>query len=138
MLAGKRFLIVLDDVWTENYFQWEPLEKALRHGDIGSRVLITSRTTKASDIMGTLDSYRLGFLAHHDGWGLFRRIVFKEGSNNKLSHRTREDLEKIGMEIVVKCEGLPLAVMAMAGLLRGKANVNKILKNMGLFRLARP
>ena len=67
LLAGKIFLLVLDNVGTENYFQWEPLEKVMRHGDVGSRVLIINRTVKA---MGTLDPYRLGFLAHYDGWGL--------------------------------------------------------------------
>ena len=124
LLAGKRFLLVLDDVWIVNYFQWEPLEKVLRHGERGSRVLVTSRTVKASDIMGALDPYRLGFLPNHDCWGLFRSIAFK-GSNSKLSDRTMEDLENIGMKIVAKCGGLPLAVKAMAGLLRGNTDVNK-------------
>ena len=124
LLAGKRFLLVLDDVWPVNYFQWEPLEKVLRHGERGSRVLVTSRTVKASDIMGALDPYRLGFLPNHDCWGLFRSIAFK-GSNRKLSDRTMEDLENIGMKIVAKCGGLPLAVKAMAGLLCGNTDVNK-------------
>ena len=67
LLAVKIFLLVLDNVWTENYFQWEQLEKVLRHGDVGSRVLIINITVKA---MGTLDPYRLGFLDHYDDWGL--------------------------------------------------------------------
>ena len=122
LLAGKRFLIVLDDVWTDNYFQWESLEKVLRHGGRGSRVLVTSRTIKVSHIMGTQDPYRLGLLSDNHCWELFRRIAFK---HCKMADRTRGDLQKIGKKIVAKCGGLPLAVTALAGLLRGNTDVNK-------------
>ncbi|XP_034709548.1 putative disease resistance protein RGA4 isoform X2 [Vitis riparia] len=122
LLSGQRFLIVLDDVWTHNYFEWEPLEKVLRHGERGSRVVVTSRTSKVSDIMGNQGPYRLGLLSDDDCWQLFRRIAFKPSQE---SNRTWGNLEKIGWKIVAKCRGLPLAVKAMAGLLRGNTDVNK-------------
>ncbi|KAL6311580.1 hypothetical protein AAG906_039136 [Vitis piasezkii] len=122
LLSGQRFLIVLDDVWTHNYFEWEPLEKVLRHGERGSRVVVTSRTSKVSDIMGNQGPYRLGLLSDDDCWQLFRTIAFKPSQE---SNRTWGKLEKIGRKIVAKCRGLPLAVKAMAGLLRGNTDVNK-------------
>ncbi|KAL6323578.1 hypothetical protein AAG906_039166 [Vitis piasezkii] len=122
LLSGQRFLIVLDDVWTHNYFEWEPLEKVLRHGERGSRVVVTSRTSKVSDIMGNQGPYRLGLLSDDDCWQLFRTIAFKPSQE---SNRTWGNLEKIGWKIVAKCRGLPLAVKAMAGLLRGNTDVNK-------------
>ena len=122
LLSGQRFLIVLDDVWNHNYFEWEPLERVLRHGGRGSRVLVTSRTSKVSDIMGNQDPYPLGLLPEDDCQLLFRRVAFKP---SKESNQTWEDLEEIGRTIVAKCRGLPLAVKAMAGLLRGNTDVDK-------------
>ncbi|KAE8713306.1 hypothetical protein F3Y22_tig00110213pilonHSYRG00282 [Hibiscus syriacus] len=42
ILAGKNFLLVLDDVWVDNYHEWEPLRNILKLGGKGSRVLVTS------------------------------------------------------------------------------------------------
>ncbi|XVF06736.1 hypothetical protein REPUB_Repub06bG0076200 [Reevesia pubescens] len=128
-LAGKNFLLVLDDVWTDSYQKWEPLKNLLKQGGKGSRVLVTSRTTKVSDTMGTQPPYRLEYLPEEECWSLFKKIAFKD--YNSLGGRRRE-LEDIGREIVGKCNGLPLAVKAMGGLLRGNVDVNKwkqILRN---------
>ncbi|XVF56731.1 hypothetical protein PTKIN_Ptkin06aG0143800 [Pterospermum kingtungense] len=116
--AGKSFLLVLDDVWTDDYQQWEPLQNLLKQGGQSSRVLVTTRTTKVSDIMGTQPPYRLQYLPEDVCWSLFKKIAFKDRG-------THEELEKIGGEIVKKCNGLPLAVKAMGGLLRGNVDVNK-------------
>ncbi|XWS58622.1 hypothetical protein CRYUN_Cryun08bG0050500 [Craigia yunnanensis] len=90
ILAGKNFLLVLDDVWCTNYKEWKPLQNLLKRGGKGSRVLVTTLTTK-TNLLGGI-------------W---------------------EELEDIGREIVGKCNGLPLAVKAMGGLLRGNVDVNK-------------
>ncbi|XP_071718361.1 putative disease resistance RPP13-like protein 1 [Rutidosis leptorrhynchoides] len=46
-ISNKRFLIVLDEVWNENYEQWELLEHPFLTGAPGSKILVTSRKTKA-------------------------------------------------------------------------------------------
>ncbi|KAF6174912.1 hypothetical protein GIB67_026400 [Kingdonia uniflora] len=40
-LEGKLFLLVLDDVWTEDRASWDLLKLALDHGKKGSRIIVT-------------------------------------------------------------------------------------------------
>ncbi|KAK4593726.1 hypothetical protein RGQ29_017722 [Quercus rubra] len=115
-LAGQRFLLVLDDVWTVDYLKWKPLKDLLKQGAKGSRVLVTSRITKVKDIIGTQHPHLLGYLPEGECWSLFAKIVFQGES---LSSQRPKVLEDIGRQIVRKCKGLPLAVKAMGGLLRG-------------------
>ncbi|GKV50588.1 hypothetical protein SLEP1_g57291 [Rubroshorea leprosula] len=42
-LEGKKFFMVLDDVWTEDGNSWDSLKKAFKHGAPGSRILVTTR-----------------------------------------------------------------------------------------------
>ncbi|XVE62415.1 hypothetical protein DITRI_Ditri06bG0116400 [Diplodiscus trichospermus] len=121
-LSGKNFLLVLDDVWTNNYQEWEPLQSILKQGGKGSRVLVTTRSTKVSDIMGTQPPYRLEYLPENESWSLFKKIAFKDCN---LPADMQQELEDIGREIVGKCNGLPLAVKTIGGLLRGNVDKNK-------------
>ncbi|XVF56720.1 hypothetical protein PTKIN_Ptkin06aG0142800 [Pterospermum kingtungense] len=126
VFAGKKLLLVLDDVWINDYLKWNPLQEILKQGGKGSRVLVTTRSTEVSRIMGTQPApYELENLPLADCWSLFKKIAFKDRG-------THEELEKIGGEIVRKCNGLPLAVKAMGGLLRGNVDVNKWKKILGL------
>ncbi|CAL5380767.1 unnamed protein product [Camellia sinensis] len=123
-LARKRFLLVLDDVWIENYLVWEQLLVLLKQGGKGCRVLITSRNKRASDVTGTHPQpYLLDYLPEDQCWSLFEKIVFKQ--QNIFAHDVRSRLEDIGREIVRKCDRLPLAIKAMGGLLCGNNDVNK-------------
>ncbi|XP_059451913.1 putative disease resistance protein RGA3 [Corylus avellana] len=51
-IDGKRYLLVLDDVWNENRLTWSNLEKLLVGGLRGSKVLITTRSEKVAEITG--------------------------------------------------------------------------------------
>ncbi|KDP39600.1 hypothetical protein JCGZ_02620 [Jatropha curcas] len=119
-LPGKKFLLVLDDVWNDNYSDWEPLLELLKLGNKGSKVLVTSRSRKVADIVGTCPPYLLEYLPENECWSLFERIAFKKGD---LPYPRKKDLEDIGREIVAKCKGLPLAVKTMGGLLRGNTEL---------------
>ncbi|XP_059431121.1 putative disease resistance protein RGA4 [Corylus avellana] len=124
ILRGKRFLLVLDDVWTEDISKWYSLRVLLKQGKKGSRVLVTSRSIRVGEIVGTQPSYRLQYLPENECQFLFAKIAFGN-IGTTLSSEKREELEEIGREIVRKCQGLPLAVKAMGGLLRGHIDVNK-------------
>ncbi|OWM83277.1 hypothetical protein CDL15_Pgr012758 [Punica granatum] len=122
-LEGKPFLLVLDDVWPEDCGgEWERLKIVLNKGGKGSKVLITSRTEKVSEIMVTHKPYRLGCLPEDKCLSLFNKIAFK---GEACFSGLRKELEQIGKRIVQKCKGLPLAVKAMAGLLRDIVDIRE-------------
>ncbi|WOL07972.1 disease resistance RPP13-like protein 1 [Canna indica] len=74
-VQGEKFLLVMDDVWNENYDHWESLKQPL----------------------------------------------LSSGVDPNNVHR---NLEEIGMEIVRKCNGLPLAVKVLGSALRYEDDTN--------------
>nr|GLL30342.1 putative disease resistance protein RGA3 [Ipomoea trifida] len=111
-LSGKRFLLVMDDVWTEQSAKWEPLKNSLKDGLPGSRILVTSRSERVARMMGSVYLHKLDLISDSEAWLLLSRIAF--------SGRREEDCEKlkdIGQKIAQKCKGLPLAAKVMGSLL---------------------
>ncbi|CAB4268092.1 unnamed protein product [Prunus armeniaca] len=47
-IDGKRYLLVLDDVWNENRGKWLSLKDLLMGGARGSKILITTRSEKVA------------------------------------------------------------------------------------------
>ncbi|GLT39644.1 hypothetical protein SLA2020_138250 [Shorea laevis] len=116
-LSGKKFLIVLDDVWNENYETWDVLRRPFLAGAAGSKVLVTTRSERAASIMTTCGVYHLQALSDYACLSLFARHALR--ASNFDGHAS---LKGIGKEIVKKCKGLPLAAKTLGGLLRGKVN----------------
>nr|DAD46244.1 TPA_asm: hypothetical protein HUJ06_004474 [Nelumbo nucifera] len=116
-LGGKRYLLVLDDVWNEDESEWNQLRKCL--GDAakkGSKILVTTRSEKvASVVRGEPLMHRLEALSDKDCWSIFQRRAFAIANKDENA-----DLEKIGIDLVKRCKGVPLAVKALGGLLRTK------------------
>ncbi|XP_062173760.1 putative disease resistance RPP13-like protein 1 [Alnus glutinosa] len=124
---GKKFLLVLDDVWNENYADWELLSSPFKSGAIGSTIIVTTRSDSVATIMRTVPTYRLKQLLEEDCWSLFAKHAFHDYNSD-----ARPKLEVIGRQIAKKCKGLPLAAKTIGGLLRFKLDVNdweKILKS---------
>lgn len=121
LLDGKKFLLVLDDVWNEVYDNWCKLEILFTRGATGSRILVTTRSEKVASIMGTgLPTHYLKELSKEDCLSLFEQIAFPDGNSD--AHPMLKD---IGEKIVSKCRGLPLAVKALGGLLRSEFDVRQ-------------
>ncbi|XP_077217065.1 putative disease resistance protein RGA3 [Tasmannia lanceolata] len=116
-LSGKRFLLVLDDVWHDNPNDLQRLQSPFSFGAKGSRIIVTTRSATVARIMGTECNrwYNLGCLDEDDSWSLFR------GESSVVS----PNLVAIGKEIVKKCNGLPLAIEALGGLLRSNTDEKK-------------
>ncbi|KAB1220775.1 putative disease resistance RPP13-like protein 1 [Morella rubra] len=55
-LRGKKYLVILDDVWTEDYEEWKKLHAPHDAGAPGSRILITTRSEQVSSMMSKLPS----------------------------------------------------------------------------------
>ncbi|CAL5351689.1 unnamed protein product [Camellia sinensis] len=114
-LHGKRFLLVLDDVWNEKHEKWDRLKGALKCGARGCTVIVTTRIQNVAVIMATLPIHHMACLSEDDSWSLFKQRAF----GNK---RTEENLQLdlTGKEIVKKCKGLPLAIKALGSLMQFK------------------
>ncbi|CDP20123.1 unnamed protein product [Coffea canephora] len=98
--SGKRFLLVLDDVWTKDDSKWEPFQDSLKDGALGSMALMS-------------DS---------DCWLIMQRIAFAKNSGDL---ELCKKVERIGQKIAEKCKGLPLAAKTMGSLLRFKDTVQQ-------------
>ncbi|XP_042502799.1 putative disease resistance RPP13-like protein 1 isoform X2 [Macadamia integrifolia] len=116
-LTGKRFLIVLDDVWNEKPNFWHMLKVPFKVGKQGSKIMVTTRSKLVSSIMRTVPDHDLEGLANEDCWSLFRQRAFAGRDPN-----AHQNLQEIGEGIVKKCKGLPLAAEALGELLHSKVN----------------
>ncbi|KAL7233944.1 hypothetical protein ACSBR1_017532 [Camellia fascicularis] len=114
-LAGKKFLIVLDDVWNKKYSDWNVLKKPFNDGAQGSRVVVTTRDREVARMMTTVQLHEVNILSKEDCWSLFAQHAFV---NTCIDANPK--LVSIGKEIVEKCKGLPLAARTLGGLLRSK------------------
>ncbi|KAL4567541.1 hypothetical protein LXL04_023128 [Taraxacum kok-saghyz] len=114
-ITKKRFMIVLDDVWSESYTDWEILERPFLAGAPGSKVIITTRKMSLLTQLGYDQPYNLSVLSHDNALSLFCQHAL--GESNFDSHPT---LKPHAEGIVGKCDGLPLALVALGRLLRTK------------------
>ncbi|CAM8938073.1 unnamed protein product [Rhodiola kirilowii] len=115
-LTGRRFLVVIDDVWDRE--AWESLERAFPDNDKSSRVIITTRNKHVA----TLNSayvHELRYLQEDESWELFCKKAFPD--DNEMI--CPPDLERFGKEMVTKCSGLPLAIITLGGLLSTKSQI---------------
>ncbi|KAJ1692188.1 hypothetical protein LUZ63_008886 [Rhynchospora breviuscula] len=113
-LSGRKYLLVLDDVWNENVDKWEHLRAILNCRDSRSAIIVTTRNTKVASIMGTVKSYNLGFLGDDDSWNLFHKRAFS------MEVEETEELVEIGRKLVQNCGGLPLAINTLGSLMSDK------------------
>jgi replication-associated recombination protein RarA len=73
-LRGRKFLVVLDDVWNEDEVKWDGLKSVLCCGAKGSKVIVTTRIEKIALKMATLPIYHIGGLSEDDSWSLFEGV----------------------------------------------------------------
>ncbi|KAL1538233.1 putative disease resistance protein RGA1 [Salvia divinorum] len=113
-VSGKKFLLVLDDVWTEDRDKWEPLKINLDCGAPGSKILVTTRNERVAKMMGTLsdDIYHPKELSLDECWSLLRDTSLAGKSEEECGN-----FKDVGMKIAGKCKGLPLAAVVLGRLL---------------------
>ncbi|KAL4350836.1 hypothetical protein AHAS_Ahas10G0181800 [Arachis hypogaea] len=126
-LSRKKFFVVLDDVWSESYDDWNKLLKPFQKGVKGSKILITTRSKRAASVVQTVSPYELSLLSEEDCW-----LVFSKHACLSTGSMENPTLKKVGKDLVKKCDGLPLAAQALGGLLRGNSDIkywNYLLKS---------
>ncbi|XXG89084.1 hypothetical protein AAC387_Pa12g1173 [Persea americana] len=76
-VVGERFLLVLDDVWNDDVTLWEKLRVPLASAVQGSKIMVTTRSRKVAEVMGTAYTHDLDILSNEDCWKLFASKAFK-------------------------------------------------------------
>ncbi|XP_039169277.1 disease resistance protein RPM1-like [Eucalyptus grandis] len=114
LLQGMRYLVVLDDTWSID--EWDAVKHALPNNMCGSRIIIITRNhdlayTSCQEFEGKV--YKMERLPVEHSWKLFCAKTFQWSSCP--SH-----LEETCEFILKKCEGLPLAIVAIGGVLATK------------------
>ncbi|KAM0923313.1 hypothetical protein ACQ4PT_005618 [Festuca glaucescens] len=113
-VKGKKLFIVMDDVWSSTACG-DMLGRHLANVVArGSRILITTRDERVARGMKAMRPYhRVNKLEEDDGWSLLKnQIVSCETDGHEI-----DTLKDIGLQIVAKCDGLPLAIKVLGGLL---------------------
>ncbi|PWA61204.1 NB-ARC domains-containing protein [Artemisia annua] len=115
-LVGKRFLLVLDDVWSEKWEDWKTLEGPFFAGASGSKIIITTRKKElVRKLLNHDHPYILQKLSPDDALSLFAQNALGENNFDLFP-----ELRQHGEGIVQKCDGLPLALEALGRLLRNR------------------
>ncbi|KAG8362654.1 hypothetical protein BUALT_BualtUnG0054400 [Buddleja alternifolia] len=129
-LEDKRYVIFLDDVWDTKI--WDRLRNVIpTNSENGSRIIVTSRSADVGRYIGGGESslIPLNILSENEGRELFFDLIFS-ASEEPLP----PILKDIGEEIVVRCGGLPLALVVAVGMLQSKERSkhawNEILASM--------
>ncbi|KAL7153204.1 hypothetical protein ABFS83_04G150600 [Erythranthe nasuta] len=110
-LLKKKYLIVLDDMWDHDF--WDKIKRSFPDNKNGSRIILTTRSNEiARYAKGTSDFlYEIQPLSDEHSWELLTLTVFGEGGS------CPPHLKDIGWQISLNCNGLPLSLTVIGGLL---------------------
>ncbi|XP_074287464.1 uncharacterized protein LOC141612552 [Silene latifolia] len=132
-LGGKKYLIVLDDVWNEDRENWLDLRKFLMRGGGGSRVLVTTRSKRTAMVVDEEYNYELKGLSPENSWRLFEMTAFGEKGRQEANS---SELIKLGEKIVEQCSNVPLAIKVVGTLLYGQNESKwRVFQECGLAKL---
>jgi len=107
-LSERPYLVVLDDVWSPpGHPAWERLLNAFPDSWNKSRIILTTRKNNVAVYAAPRRApFRMKYLGDRESWMLF---------SEKVSIRADDiEFQDIGKQIVRKCGGLPLSIVATA------------------------
>uniref|UniRef100_M1B376 Disease resistance protein Gpa2 n=1 Tax=Solanum tuberosum TaxID=4113 RepID=M1B376_SOLTU len=108
-LKGRRYLVVIDDIWTEQ--AWDDIKLCFPDCNCGSRILLTTRNMEVAEYASSgKPPNQMRLLNVDESWKLLQREVF-------VKNCFSPEFEQLGKQIALKCGGLPLAIVVIAGLL---------------------
>ncbi|MFS7975104.1 putative P-loop containing nucleoside triphosphate hydrolase, leucine-rich repeat domain superfamily [Helianthus anomalus] len=122
-LKKIRYFIVIDDIWSCK--AWDDVVACFPDDNNGSRVLVTTRLADVA-----LHASRGGFthnlrhLNQDQSWELLCRKTFR-------GYECPESLTEIGKHIARRCQGLPLALVVIAGVLEKGEKRKDLWKKVG-------
>ncbi|CAN6235606.1 unnamed protein product [Urochloa humidicola] len=118
-LKGKRFLLVLDDIWDESWDRWASLLVPLKCAAKGSKIVVTTRSTKVAKIMA-LKMHQLGYLSDSNCWSVCQDAALRGRDPSIIN----DSLIFIGKSVAARCKGLPLAANAVGHVLSSAIDRN--------------
>ncbi|XP_027150795.1 putative late blight resistance protein homolog R1B-23 [Coffea eugenioides] len=109
-LKRNKYLIVMDDIWSIE--AWYDFKRSFPDDNNGSRILMTSRHFDvAAKIKEDNFIHPLRIFSEDESWELLQKKLFgTEGCPDELL--------ELGKQISRSCGGLPLALVAISGLLK--------------------
>uniref|UniRef100_A0A0E0MI95 AAA+ ATPase domain-containing protein n=1 Tax=Oryza punctata TaxID=4537 RepID=A0A0E0MI95_ORYPU len=110
-LKNKRYFIVVDDIWSRE--AWEMIRSALFENNYGSRVITTTRIFEVASTAS--DVYRMRLLSRENSKKLFCNRMF-----SGEDYPDSGELAELRDKLLEKYDGLPLAVLTIAGAFAGK------------------
>ncbi|XP_047094561.1 putative disease resistance protein RGA1 [Lolium rigidum] len=113
LLADKKILIVLDDLWEGDKSQLKSLIDMLQIGK-GSNVvvIVTTRDDAIAENICTIQPYKLEPLTDEMCWSIIKQKSAFESRDD------REQLEEIGKVIAMKCCGVALAAISLGHMMQ--------------------
>ncbi|XP_062200269.1 putative disease resistance protein RGA4 [Phragmites australis] len=120
-VSGKRYLIVLDDVWNRDADKWGKLITCLKQGDRGSAILTTTRDAEVARVMsmGVPGAYNLENLGNQYMKEIIQSRAFS------VQKPDSDELDVIVDKIVDRCVGSPLAAKAFGSMLSTKTSLQE-------------
>ncbi|XP_022685312.1 putative disease resistance protein RGA4 [Setaria italica] len=121
IITGKRYLIVLDDVWNRDEAKWGKPMSCLKQGGKGSAVLTTTHDAEVAQIMkmGVAEAYTIEKLSPKH----LMEIVQSRAFN--LQKPNIEELDDIVDMIVDRFAGSPLAAKTLVSVLNTKTSLKE-------------
>ncbi|VAI51761.1 unnamed protein product [Triticum turgidum subsp. durum] len=112
-LVNKRYFVVLDDIWDVD--TWHVLKLALPVASSGSFIITTTRinevakSCRSTPFIGDIYCIRPLDMVHS------KQLFYTRLFNSE--EKCPSYLKKVSEHILIKCAGLPLAIIAISGLL---------------------
>uniref|UniRef100_M1C8Z2 Resistance protein PSH-RGH6 n=1 Tax=Solanum tuberosum TaxID=4113 RepID=M1C8Z2_SOLTU len=109
LLKGRRYLIVIDDIWTTD--SWDDVKLCFPDCDRGSRILMTTRNMEVAEYASSgKPPCQMSLMNFDESWSLlFEKVFVKDNFS--------PEFEQLGKQIALECKGLPLTIVVIAGLL---------------------
>ncbi|XP_060172236.1 putative late blight resistance protein homolog R1B-23 isoform X1 [Lycium barbarum] len=107
-LMRRRYLVIMDDIWSKDI--WDLMTRIFPDDNNGSRIILTSRHKEVAEHADPdSNPHEMSLLNTDNSWKLLHDKVFG------VEHACPPELEDIGKQVAQKCQGLPLALLVVAG-----------------------
>lgn len=115
-LLSKNLLLVLDDVWRPKVWEYLLKNPLMLGATSNCRIVVTTRDETVARNLGD-NVHHVEKMDEECGWELLWKTVWDNREKDDISR-----FKEIGTKLVQKCDGLPLAIKVLAGVLRSKRN----------------